>query len=541
MSKSFSINMRRIDSQSKTYVVAELSANHGQDIGKALELVRAAHEAGADAVKLQTYTPDSMTIASDKEYFRIGGGTLWDGRTLYDLYGEAYTPWEWHAELQREAHALGLDFFSTAFDDTAVDFLEELDVPVHKVASFELVDIPLIEKMAQTGKPLILSTGMATFEEIREAVDAARNAGAEQILLLKCTSAYPAPPEAMNLRTIPHMAEQFGAPVGLSDHTPGIAVPVAAVTMGACMVEKHFTLRRSDGGPDSAFSLEPHEFREMVQAIRVAEKALGTVHYGATGEDANGLAYRRSLFVVRDVAEGEVLTGENVRSIRPGYGLAPKHLARVLGKRAARAIERGTPLEWEMIEQNGGETGRPNPAPRSQPGGEAGEPQAQSKSADALPAQLDALVMDFDGVMTDNRVLVTQEGQEAVWCNRSDGARFGELRARGIALLILSQETNAVVEARANKLRVECLAGIDDKRTALEKWLGERGLDAGNVVYVGNDLNDLECMRYVGCGAAVADAYPEVKRAAALALTRKGGDGAVREVCDLILGRKRDD
>lgn len=349
MNAQFEIGERTIGTGLPTYIIAELSANHGRHIERAKELVRAAAQAGADAIKLQTYMPDTLTLKADRPEFRVGGGTLWDGRTLYDLYGEAYTPWEWHPQLQHIAQELGMDFFSTAFDSTAVDFLEELNVAVHKIASFELVDIPLIEKMARTGKPLILSTGMATFEEIQEAVNAARDAGANQIALLKCTSAYPSPPDAMNLRTIPHLAQAFDVPVGLSDHTLGTAVPIAAVALGACIVEKHFTLRRSDGGPDSAFSLEPHEFKQMVDAIRVAEKALGQVHYGVTQDDANGRAFRRSLFVVRDVAAGEIFTNENVRSIRPGNGLAPKHLATVLGKCAAREIERGTPLAWELI------------------------------------------------------------------------------------------------------------------------------------------------------------------------------------------------
>lgn len=345
----FRIGMRKIGAGAPAYLIAELSANHNQSLDYATAIVCAAKEAGADAIKLQTYTPDTITMQSDKESFRVSGGTLWDGSRLYELYGQAYMPWEWQAPLQKTAQDIGLDFFSSAFDPTAVDFLETLNVPAHKVASPELIDLPLVEKMARTGKPLILSTGMATFEEIGEAVDAARGAGATEIALLKCTSAYPAPPEAMNLRTIPAMAEAFGVPVGLSDHTLGTAVPVAAVTLGACIVEKHFTLRRADGGPDSAFSLEPHEFRQMVDAIRVAERALGEVHYGVTPEDANGRAYRRSLFVVQDVAAGEVFTAENVRSIRPANGLAPKHLNEVLGRRAARLIERGTPLAWELV------------------------------------------------------------------------------------------------------------------------------------------------------------------------------------------------
>lgn len=343
------IKGRRIALGKPVYIVAEMSANHNQDFDQAVRILHAAKEAGADAVKLQTYTPDTLTIPSDREYFRIGGGTLWDGRTLYDLYSEAYMPWEWQPKLKTIANELGLDLFSTAFDPTAVDFLEEMGVPVHKVASFEIVDIPLIEKMARTGKPLIISTGMATLGEIEEAVQAARNAGATQIALLKCTSAYPAPPEEMNLRTIPHLAEAFGVPVGLSDHTLGIAVPVVAVALGACIVEKHFTLSRDIPGPDSAFSLEPHEFKAMVEAIRTAEKALGEVRYGVSQREAKSRVFRRSLFVVKDVKAGEMFTEENVRSIRPSHGLAPKHMQDVLGQRAANDIERGTPLSWKLI------------------------------------------------------------------------------------------------------------------------------------------------------------------------------------------------
>jgi N-acetylneuraminate synthase len=344
------INRRIISADQPAYIIAELSANHNQDFEQAVALIRAAKDAGADAIKLQTYTPDTLTLRSNKEYFRIGGGTLWDGRTLYDLYGEAYTPWDWQPKLKAIANDLGLDLFSTAFDPSAVDFLEQMGVPVHKIASFEITDIPLIEKMARTGKPLMISTGMATLAEIEQAVNAARQAGATQIALLKCTSAYPALPEEMNLRTIPHLAEAFGVAVGLSDHTLGIAVPVAAVALGACIVEKHFTLRRAAGGPDAAFSLEPHEFKAMVEAIRVAEKALGQVHYGVSEQEAKSRVFRRSLFVVKDMRAGDVFTPDNVRSIRPANGLAPKHLPNVLGKRAARDIEQGTPLSWELIE-----------------------------------------------------------------------------------------------------------------------------------------------------------------------------------------------
>jgi len=343
------INDRKIGNGYPVYIVAEISANHNQKFDQAVELIKAAKEAGADAVKFQTYTPDTLTIKSDRPEFRIGGGTLWDGITLYDLYAEAYTPWEWQPKLKEVAEELGLDFFSTAFDPTAVDFLEEMGVPVHKIASFEIVDIPLIEKMARTGKPLIVSTGMATLGEIEEAVRAARNAGATQIALLKCTSAYPSPPEEMNLRTIPHLAESFGVPVGLSDHTLGIAVPVAAVALGACIVEKHFTLSRNIPGPDSAFSLEPHEFKAMVEAIRTVEKALGKVHYGVSEREAGSRVFRRSLFVVKDIKVGELFTEENVRSIRPGHGLHPRYLKDVLGRRATRDITAGTPLTWNMV------------------------------------------------------------------------------------------------------------------------------------------------------------------------------------------------
>jgi len=343
------VNGRRIGPGHPVYVVAEVSSNHGQSFDRAVELVDAAKEAGADAVKLQTYTADTLTIHSDEEHFRIGGGTLWDGRTLYDLYGEAYMPWEWQPKLKTVADDLGIDLFSTAFDPTAVDFLEKMGAPVHKAASFEIVDIPLIKKMARTGKPLIISTGIATLEEIEEAVQTARDAGAAQIALLKCTSAYPAPPGEMNLRTIPHLAETFQVPVGLSDHTLGIAVPVVAVALGACIVEKHFTLSRDVPSPDSTFSLEPAEFKSMVDAIRVAEKALGEVRYEVTEREAASRVFRRSLFVVQDMKAGEVFTSENMRSIRPGHGLHTRYLEKVLGRRAARDIERGTPLSWELV------------------------------------------------------------------------------------------------------------------------------------------------------------------------------------------------
>jgi pseudaminic acid synthase len=343
------IGKRQIGPEHGTYVVAELSANHNQSFDDAVRIVEAAKEAGADALKLQTYTADTMTLASNLEYFRIGGGTLWDGRNLHELYREAYTPWQWQPKLQTVARDLGLDFFSTAFDATAVDFLEEMGVPAHKVASCELVDIPLIRRMGRTGKPLIISTGMASVEEIEEALQSARQAGATQIALLKCNSAYPAPAEEMNLRTIPEMARRFGVPVGLSDHTMGIAAPVAAVALGACIIEKHLTLSRAIPGPDSAFSLEPHEFKAMVEAVRTAEEALGEAHFGASKKEEASKVFRRSLFVVENVKQGAVFTEANVRSIRPGHGLHTRHLGEVLGKRAMRDIERGTPLSWDLV------------------------------------------------------------------------------------------------------------------------------------------------------------------------------------------------
>lgn len=349
MTSSFNIGARWIGPGHPTYVIAELSANHNGDFEQAVRIVYAAKDAGADAVKLQTYTADTITIASDREEFRVNGGTLWDGRTLHELYAEASMPWDWQPRLKELAESMGMECFSSAFDATAVDFLETMDVRAHKIASFELVDIPLIQKMARTGKPLILSTGMATEEEIREAVEAARGAGAKGIALLKCTSAYPAPADEMNLRTIPDMFTRFGVPVGLSDHTMGIAAPVAAVALGACIVEKHLTLSRSTPGPDSAFSLEPQEFKAMVEAIRIAEKALGEVSYGATGKDAASLKFRRSLFAVEDIGSGEIFTTSNVRSIRPADGLHPRHLNEVLGKAAACGIKRGTPLRWNFV------------------------------------------------------------------------------------------------------------------------------------------------------------------------------------------------
>jgi pseudaminic acid synthase len=350
MTAQIKIGGRDIGARHPVYVIAELSANHHQDFEQAVRIVHAAKDAGADAVKLQTYTPDTMTIASSRPEFRING-TIWNGRNLYELYGEAYTPWEWQPRLKQVASDLGLDLFSTPFDATAVDFLEQMNVPAYKLASFELVDIPLIQKMAGTGKPLIMSTGMATVEEIDEAVRTARQAGATEIALLKCTSAYPARAEEMNLRTIPELARRFDLPVGLSDHSMDEAVPVAAIALGACIIEKHLTLSRSEAGPDSAFSLEPQEFKKMVDAVRIAERSLGAIHFGVEDKEAGSRVFRRSLFVVKNVRCGEEFTSENVRSIRPGYGLHTRHLADVLGQRASHDIERGTPLSWDLVDR----------------------------------------------------------------------------------------------------------------------------------------------------------------------------------------------
>ncbi|MCX5847510.1 MAG: pseudaminic acid synthase [Deltaproteobacteria bacterium] len=349
MKKEISIKEKSIGCGQPVYVIAEMSANHGGEFEQAVKIIHAAKEVGADAIKLQTYTPDTMTIDCEKVDFLVGKGTLWEGRNLYELYGEAFTPWDWQPELKRIAEGIGLHLFSTPFDSTAVDYLEKMDVPAHKVASFELVDIPLLQKIGSTKKPVIMSTGMANLTEIEEAVMTLRESGCTEIAILKCTSAYPAPAEEMNLRTIPHLSEAFGCPVGLSDHTLGIAVPVAAVSLGACIIEKHFTLSRSIPGPDSAFSLEPHEFGEMVKSIRIVEKALGTITYTPSAQEEKMRVYRRSLFVVNDMKAGERFTQDSVRSIRPGYGLHPKYLDIILGRKAARYIERGTPVSWDLV------------------------------------------------------------------------------------------------------------------------------------------------------------------------------------------------
>lgn len=330
------------------FVIAEMSANHGGDIGRALSLMEAAKQAGADAVKLQTYTPDTMTINVDSPQFRIQGG-LWDGYHLYDLYKEAQMPWDWHRVLFDKGRELGLIVFSSPFDETAVDLLEDLGAPAYKIASFEAIDHALIQRAARTNKPLIISTGMATFEEIDEAVTVAREAGACDIVLLHCTSAYPAPAAEMHLRTLPDLARSFGVVSGLSDHTLGTSVAVASVALGASVIEKHFTLRREDGGPDAAFSLEPNELGQLVHDVRIAWDAMGSVNYERKPSEAANLTFRRSLYVVRDVAEGEKLTRNNVRAIRPGYGLAPKYLDQVIGRQANTRLVRGTALRWDLL------------------------------------------------------------------------------------------------------------------------------------------------------------------------------------------------
>ncbi|CAA7623193.1 pseudaminic acid synthase [Magnetospirillum sp. SS-4] len=345
---TISIDGRAIGPDVPPYVVAEMSGNHNGDIGRAFRLLDAARAAGADAVKLQTYTADTITIDHDGPGFVIEGGP-WSGRSLHDLYREAHTPWEWHRPLFEHAHALGLTIFSSPFDATAVDLLEDLGAPAYKVASFELVDLPLVRRIAATGKPLVMSTGLAHLGEIQDAVTAARDAGCRDLILLHCVSGYPTAPEDANLRTIPHLAEAFGVAAGLSDHTLGVAVSVAAVALGACFIEKHFTLARADGGPDAAFSLEPDELKALVDGARTAWAALGRVSYDLKPSERGNLQFRRSLYVVADMAAGEIFTEANLRSIRPGHGLAPRHLPEVAGRPATRALARGTPLSWDMV------------------------------------------------------------------------------------------------------------------------------------------------------------------------------------------------
>ena len=344
------IGNREIGMHVRPYLIAEMSGNHNQSLDRALEIVTAAAQAGADAVKLQTYTADTMTLDVRTAGFVIDDPkSLWAGRQLYELYQEAHTPWEWHRPIMERAASLGMHCFSTPFDDSAVDFLESLDVPAYKVASFEVVDLPLIRKIARTGKPMLISTGMASLAEIDEAVRTARDAGNSQVVLLKCTSTYPATPENTNILTIPHLRQAFGCEVGLSDHTMGCGVAVGAVALGAVLVEKHFTLRRADGGVDSSFSLEPDEFALLRVETERAWQALGKVSYGVTEAEKKSLGFRRSLYVVKDLEAGEAFSHDNVRAIRPGYGLPPKYLEEVLGRHAKTKLARGTALTWELL------------------------------------------------------------------------------------------------------------------------------------------------------------------------------------------------
>jgi len=343
---------RQIGEGQPTFIIAELSANHNGDLDCAKRTIEAMAKAGADAVKLQTYTADTLTIDSDKEYFQINKGTVWDGLNLYKLYQEAYTPWEWHKELFDLAHSLGLICFSSPFDPTAVDLLEELEVPVYKIASFEITDIPLIEYIASKGKPVILSTGISELKDIERAMKAFDRCSNKNIALLKCTSSYPAPFEEMNLKTIPDLAQRFGVISGLSDHSMGHEVAVAAVAMGARIVEKHFILDRNLGGPDSGFSMEPAEFEDMVRCIRNVEKALGTVQYELSEKSRQSRGFSRSLFIVEDVKAGDEISDKNVRSIRPGDGLAPRFLPKIVGRKFSSDFERGTPLSLKHFESS---------------------------------------------------------------------------------------------------------------------------------------------------------------------------------------------
>lgn len=343
------IGNKLVGDNQPVFIVAELSANHNQDLEIALKTIKAAKDAGADAIKFQTYTADTITMDADNKHFQIDQGTVWDGKTLHKLYEEAYTPWEWHPKLKQEAIKMGLIWFSSPFDNSAVDLLHKLDTPCYKIASFEITDIPLIEYVAKKGKPIIISTGIATLEDITEAIEACRKAGNNQVAILKCTSAYPADPGDMNLATIPEIATRFGVIAGLSDHSLGITAPVVAVSFGAKIIEKHLILDRNIGGPDAGFSLEPNEFADMVKAVRIAEKAIGKATFELSAKALKNREFSRSLFVVKDIKKGEKFTEENVRSIRPGFGLPPKMLNDILGKSAMQDIAKGTPLSMSLI------------------------------------------------------------------------------------------------------------------------------------------------------------------------------------------------
>lgn len=344
------ISGKKIGVNDKPFIIAEMSGNHNQSLERALKIVEAAAKSGAHALKIQTYTADTMTLDVEKPEFKINDkDSLWDGQNLYHLYKQAYTPWEWHKPIFDRARELGMIPFSTPFDETAVDFLEELDVELYKIASFENTDIPLIKKVAATGKPMIISTGMATVAELDETVRAARQAGCKDLILLKCTSTYPATPDNTNISTIPHMRDLFNVQVGLSDHTMGTGVSVASVALGATVIEKHFTLSRADGGVDAAFSMEPDEMVALVVETERAWQAMGTITYGATEKEKESLKFRRSIYVTKDMEAGDIFTKENIRVIRPGYGLTPKYYNRVLGGKASKALTAGTPLDWEML------------------------------------------------------------------------------------------------------------------------------------------------------------------------------------------------
>ena len=348
--RSIEILHRKIGPNHPPFIIAEMSGNHNQSLERALAIVEAAAKAGAHAVKLQTYTADTMTLdIAEKDFFINDPDSLWNGKSLYDLYKEAYTPWEWHKPIFDRCRELGLIYLSTPFDETAVDFLEELNVPCYKIASFENADIPLIRKVAATGKPMIISTGMATIAELDETVHTAREAGCRDLILLKCTSSYPATPENTNILTIPHMAELFDCQVGLSDHTMGIGAAVASIALGATMIEKHFTLSRADGGVDSAFSMEPDEMSALVTETKMAWQALGKVSYGPIGKEIKSLTFRRSLYIAQDMGKGHILTKENLRAIRPGLGLPPKYYDMLLGKRINRDAKRGTAVSWDLV------------------------------------------------------------------------------------------------------------------------------------------------------------------------------------------------
>lgn len=350
MNSYIEIDGRKIGPSFPPYIIAELSANHNGDIEKAFKIIEEAKKSGADAIKLQTYRPDTITIDCDKDDFQIKGG-LWDGRSLYELYEWAHTPWEWHQALFEKAKELDITIFSSPFDFTAVDLLEELDVPAYKIASFELVDLALIARVAQTGKPMIMSTGMANEEEIQEAIDTAEVNGCEQLILLHCVSGYPAPADQYNLKTIPDMAERFNVLSGLSDHTIDNATAVTSIALGACLIEKHVTLDRNAGGPDDSFSLEPHELAQLCKDTKTAWQAIGKVNYERTEAEKGNVKFRRSLYIVKDTEEGEELTPANVRSIRPGFGVAPKYYETILGKRAKKRILKGTALTFEHISE----------------------------------------------------------------------------------------------------------------------------------------------------------------------------------------------